>query len=168
MNGLLHLLRRPTDETDPGGFEPVEDYGNEEEYGSPYPAGLQGGGQMSRGEQAWEAIRQVRAMLLRKSGDAREREGTLLHKHHHYQAPTVAEATEYAASRAWVPAGHENDGWSGPAGEAYRRWFATPMLRFLLTCIWITQSPVWMAWAVLIFAVTITPLIGLALWLGLL
>ena len=61
----------------------------------------------------------------RRFHNARTTDGGLTHFLFNYQARSVHGQADYARSRRWVPAGHE-DGVTEELGMAYHKWVALP------------------------------------------
>jgi hypothetical protein len=87
------------------------------------------GGQMGAGDQAREAVAHAYRVALLRFREARKREGGLIHGLMIARPPSVQEQCDYAASRAWVPPGHDG-GIAEMAGAVYHLLIGRPGVAF--------------------------------------
>lgn len=83
------------------------------------------GERMKPGEQAVAALRFGVQRARTQTTDVSRREGSVVHGLVNAKPPSVAEQREYAASRAWVPPGHEG-GWAERSGAVYHALIGKP------------------------------------------
>lgn len=133
---------------------------------------LQGGKQVSLGEQAQVAGRIALREAWRRFNELRRRKGGLLHSLFNERPPTLQEECEYAQSRAWVPSGHEG-GFAEAHGILFHWAIGRPMVAAGNLISGIGHKPLrWLLTAFFVFALTLTGLCvagesGIATWLGL-